>query len=115
MMKSNISIRQNLINKLKDNHCFWSYDNNSIIDVPDDVLVELVMVHLDLKEIDDLFILFSFDKIKKIWRENLALQGERYRTLNLFLAWYYFNIKDPRRYLKYVETVQLKRKLGYYD
>ena len=106
------SIRQDLINKLKKNHCFWSYDNDSIKDVPDEVLVELVMIHLDLEEIDALFVLFPFDKVKKIWRENLAIQGERHETLNLFLAWWYFKIKNPRRYLKYNETVQFKRKLG---
>ena len=33
------SIRQDLINKLKKNHCFWSYDNDSIKDVPDEVVV----------------------------------------------------------------------------
>lgn len=57
-------IREYLIDKLKEEHCFWSYDNDSINDIPDEMLVELVMIHLDLPEINLLFKLLPFQKVK---------------------------------------------------
>ena len=42
------STRQFLIDKLKQEHFLWSFDVNSIQDIPDDVLVELVMLYLDI-------------------------------------------------------------------
>ena len=52
--------RLELIDKLKKEHCFWSFDEHSIEDVPDDILIEKTMIYLDLPEIDALFSLFSF-------------------------------------------------------
>ena len=31
-----------LVEQLKQQHCLWSYDCDSIHDIPDDVLIELV-------------------------------------------------------------------------
>ncbi|SEA68465.1 hypothetical protein SAMN05216462_2161 [Xylanibacter ruminicola] len=45
-------LKQHLIKRLKKENAFWSYDQKSIKDVPDDILVELVMLHLDLDDID---------------------------------------------------------------
>ena len=52
--------RSELISKLKEEHCFWSYDEQSVIDVPDDILIEKTLVYLDIPEIDALFSLFPF-------------------------------------------------------
>lgn len=105
-------IREYLIDKLKEEHCFWSYDNDSINDIPDEMLVELVMIHLDLPEINMLFKLFPFQKVKRLWIENVVAQGERYYTLNFFLAWYYFDVKRPHSYVKAMATRQLNKKMG---
>ena len=43
----------------------WSYDNDSIHDMSDDVLIELVMLYLDIEEINMLFSIFSYKKMKK--------------------------------------------------
>lgn len=48
-VKSN---RQYLLERLKQENAFWSFNQDSISDVPDDILVELVMVCLDLNDID---------------------------------------------------------------
>ena len=48
-----------LVEQLKQQHCLWSYDCNSIQDIPDDVLIELVMLYLDIDEINMLFSIFS--------------------------------------------------------
>ena len=47
-----------LIERLKSENAFWSYDADAIKDVPDDILVELVMLHLDMDDIDLLFRLY---------------------------------------------------------
>ena len=64
-MKQEASVKPYLIEKLKQGHCLWSYDNDSIHDMSDDVLIELVMLYLDIEEINMLFSIFSYKKMKK--------------------------------------------------
>ena len=105
-------VKPYLIKKLKQEHCLWSYENDSINDIPDDVLVELVMLYLDIEEINLLFKLFDYKKVKKAWIENVVAQGERYYNLNYFFAWYYFHAKQPRSYVKAMATRQLNKRLA---
>ena len=112
MQNKIIDIKPYLVSKLKQEHCLWSYDNGSIQDIPDDVLVELVMLYLDIDDIDLLFRLFGYEKVKRAWIENVVSQGERYYNLNYFLAWYYFHAKKPRNYVKAMETRQLNKRLA---
>lgn len=72
--------------------------------IPDDKIILNTLTHLDLPEINTLFQIWDKKYIKKVWREQMAIQGDYYRTLNLFLAWRYFDIKEPRKYLKMIET-----------
>lgn len=107
-----VDIRPHLVDKLKQEHCLWSYDNDSIQDIPDDVLVELVMLYLDIDDIDLLFRLFDYKTVKRAWKENVVAQGERYYNLNCFFAWYYFHAKQPRRYVKALATRMLNKRLS---
>ena len=59
-----------------------------------------------------LFKIFSYKKMKKAWIENVVAQGERYFNLNIFFAWYYFNAKCPRSYVKAMATRQLNKRLA---
>ena len=111
-MIPSVEIRPYLINKLKENNSFWSYDNETIVDIPDEMLVELVMLRLDIDEINLLFRLFPYKKIKKFWLENVVVLGERYYSLNSFFAWYYFHAKKPRTYVKAMATKQLNKKFN---
>lgn len=111
-MDQELDMKQALIEKLKQEHCLWSYEQESIQDIPDDVLVELVMLYLDIKEIDMLFQLLGYKKVKQAWIENVVAQGERYYNLNYFFAWYYFHAKQPRRYVKAMATRQLNKRLA---
>ena len=112
-MKSEvIDIRPHLVDKLKHEHCLWSYDSDSIQDIPDDVLVELVMLYLDIDDIDLLFRLFDYKTVKRAWIDNVVAQGERYYNLNYFFAWYYFHAKQPRRYVKTMATRRLNKRLS---
>lgn len=104
MNKEETNIRKELFQKLKEENAFWSYNMEGVEEINDRMLIVKTLVHLDLDEIDKLFKIFSFEKVKKVWREELAISGEYYHTLNRFLAWWYFKIKEPDRYLKWVET-----------
>lgn len=104
-------IKPYLIEKLKRDHCLWSYEADSVNTIPDDVLIELVMLYLDIDEINLLFHLFPYKKVKRAWLENVVAQGERYYNLNIFFSWYYFHAKQPHRYVKAMATRMLNKRL----
>ena len=110
-MEELVNKRTYLIDKLKESHCFWSYESDKINDIPDDMLVELVMVHLDIEEINILFQIFPFKRVKKLWLENVVAQGERYYVLNYFFFFFYFHVKNPRSYVKAMSTRLLNKRL----
>ena len=104
-------VKPYLIERLKQENAFWSYNVDAIKDVPDDILVELVLLHLDLDDIDRLFEIYSNKFIKKAWIENVIPLGDRYYVLNKVFAWYYFHMKKPGAYVKSMETRQINKKL----
>ena len=104
-------IKQHLIEQLRKEHAFWSYNPSSVQEVSDDLLVEWVMLYLDIDDINLLFQLLPFNCIKRAWLRNVVSQGERYYQLNVFFAWYYFNVKDPRRYVKSMATRAINKRL----
>lgn len=105
------TIRKRLIDLLRNEHVFWSYDENSVCDdtISDDQLIALTMRYLDLDEIALLFQLYSQKKIKSAWKRILVPEGDYLYTLNRFLAWYYFCSKNPDSYLKSLETRRLNQ------
>lgn len=105
----NKSIKSDLLTKLKQECCFWSYNEDSISNVSDDMLIEKTLQHLDLDEIDLLFKIYSFSKVKQVWLKHLVPQGEYLNTLNRFLAWYYFRVKSPDKYIKAMTTRHYNR------
>lgn len=102
-------IRPYLIQKLKDEYRFWSCETDPICDVPDDILIEKVLIYLDLDDINKLFHILPYEQIRKSWRDNLIPLGERYYSLNRFLALYYFNVKRPGAYVKSIITRHLNK------
>lgn len=99
-------IKIKLLDQLKEEHAFWSYDVKSIslLSIDDDNLIALTMRHLDLPEIKQLFQIFSYNKIKQAWKRILVPEGEYLYTLNRFFAWFYFHAKNPDAYLKSLRT-----------
>ena len=79
------AVKQELLSKLKQEHCFWSYNESSIKDIPDDILIEKTLLHLDLEEINQLFLIYPFRKIKQVWLDNLVPQEDYLYTLNSYL------------------------------
>ncbi|MBR1800945.1 MAG: hypothetical protein IJ767_05545 [Bacteroidaceae bacterium] len=102
-------IKQELTEQLKKEKCFWSFKEASVQDIPDDVLIEKVLVYLDLPDIDKLFSLYSRRKIKQVWLNELVPQQDYYHSLNRFFAWWYFGIKKPDSYLKAMNTRHLNK------
>ncbi len=106
-----VAIKQGLLNQLKEEHAFWSYEPESVslATIDDNQLIALTMRYLDLPEIKQLFSLFSYRKIKKAWRDILVPEGDYLYTLNRFFAWYYFDAKKPDAYLKSLQTRYFNR------
>ncbi|MBE6272621.1 MAG: hypothetical protein E7097_01850 [Bacteroides sp.] len=98
------AIKSELLSKLKQEHCFWSYNEESIKDISDEILIEKTLLHLDLAEIDLLFKIYPYRTIKQVWLEHLIPQEEYLYSLNRFLAWYYFKAKCPDAYIKSMAT-----------
>lgn len=89
---------------------FWSYGKASVRSfVSDSQLIETTLIKLDLDDIDLLFELFPARKIKNVWLKTMVVQGNYYYSLNRFLAWYYFGIRYPDRYLKAMMTRHLSK------
>lgn len=99
-------IKDALFQQLKQENVFWSYGPQSVSldNICDDQLIALTMRYLDLDEIKQLFMIFSFKKIKYAWKHLLVPEGEYLYTLNRFFAWYYFKAKNPDAYLKSIQT-----------
>lgn len=107
-------IKAALFDELKRENVFWSYDYDSIsaFNISDENLIAYTLRYLDLPDIKKLFEIFSFKKIKTVWRQLLIPEGEYLYTLNRFLAWYYFGIKRPDAYLKAMQTRHLNKILS---
>jgi hypothetical protein len=101
--------KQILSEKLLNHNRFWSYAVQARVSIPDEVLIEKTLLYLDLNDINLLFELFPFEKIKQVWRERLAIQGDYYRRINRFLAWKYFKVKEPDKYLKTIVTQHINK------
>lgn len=108
------AIKIMLLESLRQEKVFWSYtpESISVDSIDDDQLIALTLRYLDLPEIKHLFSIFSMRKIKSAWIRLLVPEGEYLYTLNRFLSWYYFKVKNPDIYLKSLETRYLNRLIG---
>lgn len=106
-------LKRKLVDLLLKVNAFWSYADVSVENISDEELIEKTFTFLDLSDIALLFELYPRDYIRKVWRENMVIQGDYLFNLNIMIALYYFNIKQPERYLKRVEREHVKRLLSY--
>lgn len=107
------NLREALVEELSGVNAFWSYDNVSAENVQDEELIEKVFIYLDLKGIAKLFELYPREYLRKVWREKMVIQGDYLFNLNVMIALYYFNIRQPEKYLKRIEREHLKQQLNY--
>jgi len=106
-------LREELIEALLNINAFWSYADVSTSNVPDEELIEKVFIYLDLKDISKLFELYPREYLRKVWREKMVIQGDYLFNLNVMIALYYFDIRQPEKYLKRVERKHIKQQLDY--
>jgi uncharacterized protein YhdP len=101
-------LRKRLEKKLIEENAFWSYDKSSIVIIPDDVLIEKVLLHLDIEDVQALFSLFPKKKIQKVWQEVVLSREPLYHNLNRLYAFLLFDIKHPDRYIRYYKNKHIK-------
>jgi hypothetical protein len=46
-----------------------------------------------------------------VWRENMVIQGDYLFNLNVMIAMFYFDIKEPEQYLRSTEHKLINKKL----
>jgi len=102
MYNNEKEIREYLFEQLKINHALWSYDKSKMTayTLTDEQIIENVLLHLDMEDINMLFLLFPKKKIKEVWKQELCVQEPRYHSSNVLYAGLFFNIKNPQRYVK---------------
>lgn len=105
-------VRKQLFRKLKKENCFWSYDVSKMKSISDEALIEHVLLYLDIEDIDKLFPLFGYMKVKRVWLDRVAPLGPKFRQYNILYAWYYFGAKRPEAYVKSIETRHVNRITG---
>ncbi len=101
-------LRIELTEKLKKEHAFWLFDLSSLSVIPDEMLIEKTLMHLDIEDVKSLFVLFPQSRIKALWKEKMLSQEPMYHQLNRLYAFLFFNLKDPDRYIR--NYVNQKRK-----
>lgn len=100
-----------LARKLIDGNKFWSYDKDSVrLNISDEDIIENTLIYLDIEDINILFRIYPLREIKKVWAETMAIQDNRYKDINRFIAGCYFGVKHPDSYVKRVKTHELNKR-----
>ncbi len=97
--KKNI-LKGQLVDKLIINRVFWSYADIKADDISDEILIEKVLIYLDIEDINSLFLIYPYRTIREIWIKEILIQDPFYHSLNLLLAFLYFHIKSPEKYIQ---------------
>lgn len=80
---------------------FWSFSNpDSVMKIPDDLLIEAVLIHGNDALRRRLFSLYKPNHIKNVWKSRLIIQGPRLDFLNRKLAKDFFSIAQPEKYIE---------------
>jgi hypothetical protein len=105
---NNKQLRKRLEKKLIKRNAFWSYDKSSIVVIPDDVLIEKVLLHLDIEDVQSLFFLFPKKEIKKVWQDVVLPREPSYHNINKLYAFMFFDIQHADRYIRYYKNKHIK-------
>ena len=105
------SIRNHICEQLTAKNAFWSYNVKSFDTIPDEELIEKCFTSLDIDDINLMFELYPRKQIQQVWRKRMAIQGEYMQRLNILIAMYYFDIKEPEKYLAKAEKQHINNLL----
>lgn len=105
-------LKQQLIQTLADKKAFWNYDPEFFKSsgFPEHILIPYTFIYGDVEEIKLLFRIYSKNKIKKNWINEL-LFDKRYEKLNNYIAIIFFKIPDFNDFLKSVNYTSRYDKL----
>ena len=107
----NQKVRNRLCERLVKCNAFWSYDVKSYDAIPDEEIIEKCFTMLDMKDIELMFELYPRKRIRQVWQERMAIQGEYMKMLNVMISMYYFGIKEPEKYLEKIERQHINKLL----
>jgi len=107
--------KQYLFEQLKNGHYFWSYDTStmSVNDLSDEFLIEKVLLHLDLPELNLLFSVYPKKQIKEVWMWKLCALEPFHHWSNILFAKAYFDIKNVDKYIKTQSRRAVRANIGY--
>ena len=93
-------LKVQLVDKLIMDRVFWSYADVKADVISDEILIEKVLIYLDIEDINSLFQIYPYKTIREIWIKEILIQDPFYHSLNLLLAFLYFHIKNPEKYIQ---------------
>ncbi len=103
--------RSVLVRKLIGRNKFWSHDIESVLrNISDEDIIENTLIYLDIDDINILFRIYPIKEIKKVWAMTMALQDNRYKDLNRFIAGCYFGVNNPDSYVRRVRLHELNNR-----
>jgi hypothetical protein len=111
-MKSKDHIKHYLEKRLVEEHSFLFFEKSLCQNLSDWNLIKYVLLRLDLDDIKYLFKLYPKKKIKQVWLQELVPQGDFLLSMNICFALLYFDAKNPRQYVKTMETKILNKRIG---
>jgi hypothetical protein len=79
---------------------FWSFDINKIESVPDENLIEAVLVHGNDPLRKRLLDIYSKRMVRRIWEKKVVIRGNNYQFLNQKIASDLLKISNPEEYIK---------------
>ena len=107
------SIWESLCAKLLTGKAFWSYSDVTEETISNEDLIEKTFIHLDMDDINLLFELFPLRFVRKVWEDRMAGQGAYLYSFNMMIAQYYFNIRNPKAFLRRKELEHVKKMTEY--
>ena len=111
MLQSRDDIKRYLEKRLMEENSFWSFEKSSYQNLSDWNLIKYVLIRLDLDDINYLFQLYPKKEIKQVWLQELVPQGDYLQAMNICFALIYFDARNPRQYVKTMETRMLKKRI----
>jgi hypothetical protein len=79
---------------------FWSYPEIAPAKVPDEKLIEKVLIYGSDKQRQELLGIFPKSKIQGVWEDKLVVQEPRLHDLNRKIARYILAIPNPDDYIR---------------
>jgi hypothetical protein len=96
------------VKKMHQKGFLWSYSSEYLEHLPPSILIEHVLIYGNIEDIQQLFELFEYKRIQKVWKM-ILVPNPNHRKLNYYLAIFYFHYKNPKRLLNRQYETRLER------